>query len=267
MNRRAYLLVLLLLAGLACICSVSYLLGWLVPVRPAVSGASAIIQNESVWYPCPTCELHIFGEVNNTGDVWLTHVRVTGTLLDKDNSTVDVYTSNTYVAHVPPGGVAAFDIWETDTDKAARVHGYSLRMHFQVGQAVPRMLEIMNVTSFINEDGIFEVSGDVKNKGTKISEFTQIYGTFYDTDGKVIYSALTAVRPHGDVPPGRSRWFQLVVPDSERSSKVKRFALVAEGTEYSSIPEMPWPTLLTALTITFTMAALKKSMREDQLAR
>lgn len=258
MNRRAYLLVLLLLAGLACICSVSYLLGWLVPVRPAVSGASAIIQNESVWYPCPTCELHIFGEVNNTGDLWLTQVAVTATLRDKHNSTLGVYTDITFVSDIPPGGVAAFDIWESDVDIAAQVHSYSLALEFQVGQQVPSMLEIVNVTSFINDEGILEVWGDVRNKGTEMSELTQIYGTFYDADGKVMYRALTATRPHGDVPPGQERWFQLVVPDPERSSKVARFALVAESSAYTSIPETPSPILLAAVAVTLTMVALKK---------
>ena len=63
------ILLLVLLPLVAC-------LTWADPVA-AVAGAA--VQNDSMWIDSLGA-LYIFGEVKNTGDVWLRFVKVTGTL-------------------------------------------------------------------------------------------------------------------------------------------------------------------------------------------
>jgi len=57
----------------------------LMTVHPARAAASAEIQNDSMWINS-VGTLCIFGEIKNTGDVWLRFVEVIATLRDATGS-------------------------------------------------------------------------------------------------------------------------------------------------------------------------------------
>jgi hypothetical protein len=78
-------------------------------VPHAAAGASAVVQNDTMWIDI-NGSLHIVGEVKNTGDVWLRFVKVFGTFRDAGGGTVDVTFTYALVRFVPPGDVVPFDL-------------------------------------------------------------------------------------------------------------------------------------------------------------
>jgi len=107
--------------------------------------------------------------------------------------------------------------------------------------------------------GWFEVVGEVENRGTAPSTYTQVAGTFYDADGKVIYVQFIYADP-SEIPPGPRHPFEITVGSDERSSKIIRYAISAESENsgYTSVPETPSPALLTAVALALAITALKR---------
>ena len=242
------ILLMALLSLAACLASVD----------PVVAGANAAVQNDSMWIDSLGA-LHIFGEVKNTGDVWLRFVKVTGTLRDPAGAIVDVIFTYTLLNFVPPDAVASFNIIEIDTAKSARVGSYSLLLEFQEATALSQQLAVLNVADSKNSLGWLEVVGEVENRGTASSAYTQVTGTFYDVDGRVVYVRFTYADPT-EIPPGAKHPFKITVGSDERSSKITRYAISAESENsgYTSVPETPWPTVLTAAALTLAAVVLRR---------
>jgi len=200
-------------------------------------GQAAAVQNDSMWIDSIGA-LHIFGEVKNTGDVWLQFVKITGTLRDSAGAIVDVVFTYTLLNFVPPDAVAPFNIIEIDTAKSARVTSYSLLLEFQEATALSQQLTVLNVADSKNPLGWLEVVGEVENHAASPSAYTQVIGTFYAADDRVIYVHFTYTNP-SEIPPGTKHPFKITVGSDERSSKIARYSLTAESEDsgYTSVSE------------------------------
>jgi len=244
--RRALLPVLIILTA------------WLTSAHSVVAVGGAVVQNDSMWIDSLGA-LHIFGEVKNTGDVWLRFMKITGTLRDSGGSVVDVIFAYALLHFVPPDTAAPFNMIEIDTAKSARVQSYSLLLEFQETAALSQQLTVVDAADSKNSLGWLEVVGEVENHGGTPSAYTQVTGTFYDADGKVIYAHFTYADP-SEIPPGATHPFKITVGSEERSSKITQYALVAESENsgYTSIPETPWPAVMTAAGVTLAVAVLRR---------
>ena len=162
------------------------------------------------------------------------------------------------LSFVPPDAVAPFNMIEIDTAKSARVGSYSLLLEFQEATALSQQLAVLNVADSKNSLGWLEVVGEVENRGTAPSTYTQVAGTFYDADGKVIYVHFTYTDP-SEIPPGAKHPFKITVGSDERTSRIARYALTAESENsgYTSVPEMPGPTVLAALALMLVAVMLR----------
>jgi hypothetical protein len=232
-----------------------------VTVPWVAADASAIVQNDSMWIDS-LGHAHVFGEVNNTGDVWLRFVKITGTLRDPTDAIIDVVLAYTLLSYVPPNEVAPFDMIETNTAKSARVQSYSLSVEFKEVEALSQKLFFFNVADSKNKLGMLEVVGEVENQGDTPSIYTRIIGTFYDTDGKVIYVASEYTSPDEILVGGRNE-FKLTVGSSERTTRAARYSLMAESADsgFTSVPEFPWPTTLIVAALTLSVVVFRKSSR------
>jgi len=241
------------------------LAAWLAWADPVAAMASAVVQNDSMWIDSIGA-LHIFGEVKNTGDVWLRFVKVTGTLRDSTGAIVDVVFTYTLLTFVPPDAVAPFNMIEIDTTKSARTESYSLLLEFQEATALSQQLAVLNLADSKNSLGWLEVVGEVENRGTAPSTYTQVAGTFYDADGKVIYVHFTYTDP-SEIPPGAKHPFKITVGSDERTSKIARYIVMAESENsgYTSVPEFAWAPLITAAALTLTVVSIKRK-KPKQLA-
>jgi len=99
----------------------------------------------------------------------------------------------------------------------------------------------------------------VQNNAGAISAYTEVTGTFYDTQGKVAYVGFTFTSP-SEIPAGAKSPFKLTIISSERSSKVTQYVLFAESTTsgFTSVPETPWPGVLMVAALTVSVVALRR---------
>jgi hypothetical protein len=220
--------------------------------------AMAVVQNDSMWIDSVEM-LHVFGEVKNTGDVWLQFVKIVGTLRDGSGGIVDVDYTYTRTMYLPPEGVSPFDLTELDTAKSARVQSYSLIVEYREVAPIPQKLVILNVADSKNSLGWLEIVGEVENQADQVSTYTKIVGTFYDESGKVIYTGFTYTDP-SDVPPVPRYPFKMTILSDERTSKVARYSLIAESmnSKYTSVPETPWPGILMAAALTVAVVVVRR---------
>ena len=221
------------------------------------AAASATVQNDSMWIDSAGV-LHIFGEVKNTGDIWLQYAKITGTLRDSGGGIVDVVYTFTETMYLPPEDVSPFNMIELDTAKSARVQSYTLIVEQQEAAPIPQKLVIHNVADSKNSLGWMEIVGEVENQADATSIYTKIAGTFYDESGKVIYAGYTFTDP-SDVPAGAKYPFKMTILSDERTSKVARYTLIAESMNsgYTSVPETAWPILVMAAALTLGLVALQ----------
>jgi hypothetical protein len=236
------------------------LAGSLAPVPRAAATANAIVQNDSMWIDSAGY-LHIFGEVKNTGDVWLRYVQITATLRDASSSIVDVVFTFTSTDFLPPDSVAPFNIVESDTAKSARVQTYSLVVEFREATAIAQKLVIMSVGDSKNSLGWLEVVGEVENQGDALSTYTEVVGTFYDVNGKVVYVGFTFASP-SDVPPASKYGFKITVSSDERTNQIGRYSLIAESQNYTSVPELSAPMLVAGIVLSMGVLALWKKRHD-----
>jgi hypothetical protein len=229
-------------------------------IHPSAAAAGAVVQNDSMWISSSST-LWIFGEVNNTGDVWLQSVKITAALQDANNATIDVVFSYTEVQYVPPDVIAPFRIEEVDTAKSAQVTSYSFAVEFQEAQPIPVKLAFMNISDSKSLEYL-RVDGEVENLADSPSMFTKVCGTFYDETGQVINVGFTYTLPP-DIPAGGKNPFTLTV---ERASNVTRYALLAESVNsgYTSVPELSSSTLVAITAISLTAVAMRKKRLRDR---
>jgi hypothetical protein len=210
----------------------------------AHAAPAAQVQNDSMWMDSAGM-FHIFGEVKNTGDVWLQFVKITATLRDGSGGIVDVVYTFTDSMYLPPDGISPFDMIELDTVKASRVQSYTLILEQQEATPIAQKLTILNIADSKNTLGWLEIVGEVQNQADQVSVYTKIIGTFYDTSGKIIYTAYTFTDP-SDVPAGATYPFKMTILSDERTSKVATYRLQAESmnSQYTSVPEWSLPEIM-----------------------
>jgi hypothetical protein len=222
------------------------------------AAASATVQNDTMWISS-TGSLWIYGEVKNTGDVWLKYVKVTATLRDASNGIVDVVYGYTDLGYVAPDSLAGLSILEMDTAKSARVTSYNLIIEWTEAAPIANKLVITSVSDSKNSYGWFEIMGEVQNQGDTASKYTKICGIFYDDTGKVIYVYHTYTSPD-QIPPSMKYPFKLSVMNEETSNRIVHYSLIAESesAQYTSVPETPWPIIMLAAALSLAIVAVHR---------
>jgi hypothetical protein len=228
--------------------------------------ASAEIVNDRLWLD-PNSIIHVLGEVRNVGDVWLRDIVITAAMWNVDGLEVGAVSGPASATFLPPGGVIPFDIARdvittTDPEWIPIRHTAVIQSWTVLPGEVSNALAIVNVQHRENALKLFEVTGQIENKGDTPSRGTRIIGTFYEAGNDVIYVASVPAVP-GVISPGtRSEQFNLTVSDEGASKRVTQFALLAESQDYSSVSETPWPIILVSVALAATLLALKKKSRK-----
>lgn len=230
---------------------------------PVGAAASAVIQNDST-YLDTFQHYHIVGEVKNTGDVWLQSILVFATLKDQTGAIVDITKGSLWLQHLPPQAAIGFDVTELDAAKSVMIRSYTFTLTFQSGQPRSASLEISDLVFSRNSVGWLQVQGAVANVGVSASDNTNVTGTFYGSDGKVVFVTFTTPTT-STIQPGSNQPFTLTIVDSTRSKMVTRYSVVAESNEYISvltytnIPEFPWQsTIITGLALASVLIMMRK---------
>ncbi len=225
---------------------------------PRVEAASsAVIQNDTS-YLDPDGYFHVFGEVRNTGDVWLQFVTITGTLTNSSGQIVDVINMFTNPFYLPPSQNAPFNLFEADKARSAKISMYLLALQFSEAANPPQpLLIIQGAIASTDSIGHMNIFGQVFNNGPQVSNYTQVIATFYDSAGKVIYVDSTFTSP-ATIPSMDAQRFNLLGPPQPVSSRVASWNLIAESTQYTSIPEYPSPAILLVVGLSLAIVAMRK---------
>jgi hypothetical protein len=240
------------------------------PVEGVTSG---VIQNDSS-YMDTFGHYHVVGEVRNTGSVWFQSILISVMLKDKTGALVDTRQGSPWLQHLPPQAAIGFDVTEPDTGKSDMIRSYTIALTFQSGQSRTASLEISGLDTSRNSVGWLQVQGVVLNSGASESDNTNVTGTFYGSDGKVVFVTFTTPTA-STIQPGTNQPFTLTIVDSARSRLVTRFSVAAESNEYTSvltytnIPEFPWQsTIMTWFALAAVLVVVRKRRRTknpDQL--
>jgi len=233
------------------------LLATCVAVKPVVAAPNAVVQNDASYVDISGF-YHVVGEVKNTGDVWLQFIQISASLRDQAGAVLDIKTATPWLLRLPPDAVVGFDAVEMNTTLSAKIRGYTLTLIYQPSQPKSVLLRIGNLTSSKNALGWFQVEGKVANIGDSVSEYTVVTGTFYGTDGKVVYVSFTSPA-QSTIQPGTSQPFTLSVVDPTRANLVSTYSVAAESLQYISVPELSWqPTIIAGTALILAMLMLRR---------
>jgi hypothetical protein len=110
--------------------------------------------------------------------------------------------------------------------EAVRINPYSYAENF---------LNIDHVSSYVDENGIMHVFGEVKNLGNRSMTNVTVSSIFLDSDGKIVNefrrsSELRTINS-GSISP-----FEILFLDRDNVDRVKNFKLYANGTETATQP-------------------------------
>ncbi len=208
---------------------------------------SAEIVNDSAWSdPANPWVFHILGEVRNICGNWIRDVTVTAYLYgtyDERHVPLAAATSRTLSVFLAPGNVAPFDIAVEGFPFPGTTYMLIIQSLTLLPQPVPTKLTIVNAVHMRNDQGLFEVTGQVINEGFDPSNRTRIIAAFYEAGGYVAYVASVLANPPDIPPETRSDPFKLIVANAERSNRIVGFTLIAESDGYSSVPVTSSPTV------------------------
>jgi len=209
------------------------LLATCITIKQVAAAPNAVIQHDASYVDISGF-YHVVGEVKNTGNVWLQFIQISASFKDQNGVVVDIKPAPPYLLHLPPNASAGFDAIELNTTLAAMIRSYTLTLTYQMSQPMSAKLVITGLASSKNSLGWLQVQGQVTNAGDSVSENTFLTGTFYGTDGKVVYVAITSPT-QSTIQPGTSQSFILTVFDPTRVSLIGNYSIAAESLQYTSV--------------------------------
>lgn len=167
----------------------------------------------------------VVGEVQNTGDTNLTFVKLEATFSD-DNGKI-IATSNAYslMDILLPGEKSPFYFTEL-TGEDVKQYAVKIAEFDETDNQPYRDFEILDHASTVDELDEYHVSGQVKNTGSEDAEHTNVFATFYGSEGEVVAVGFTTV---GVDPwllsPGQTESFDIAAYPDEATPEIVSYTL------------------------------------------
>jgi hypothetical protein len=197
---------------------------------------------------------HVVGEVLNSGDQPLSHVKVTATFYNSSGIVVGTSYTTTTLSILLAGRKSPFDILLFDTAVSPKVHHYSL------ASARVQALRILSNSSYVDAIGYRHVVGEIKNIGTVNTTYVKVIATFYNTTGGVIASSFIYSDPD-DLNANQTAPFDVFI-DKYRTPLADHYALTADSIEFAVIPE--FPSSVSILLLLLSLSAMLLGFRRSK---
>jgi len=236
---------------------VTLVLLFLFALPHVAASPSAVIHNNTSNYIDEVGYLHVVGEAQNTGDVWLQSVRIGATFKNQNGAVVGTSFTYTLLDRLPPGVTSGFDVFEFDKGKSAMIRSYTLAIEFETAEPLTTALEIINTSSSKDSFGFLTIVGEVKNNGDTISEYTEVVAIFYGANGNVVDVGYTFTEPT-TVQPRSQQSFKLIPTSDPQSNLATRWVLDTQSNQYASVSETIWPALMLAAALSLCGFAMRK---------
>jgi len=173
-----------------------------VPAPPP--GVVVLSSNAFVPYS-GSSSLYIVGEVlNNTGSN-VRFVKIYGTLRNGSGNVVGSDYTYSDISILSPQMTSPFMLIFSDVQPWST---YELNVVWSTTSEYPRVLEVLNRTSYFDSLHAFHVVGEVRNQFTSTREYVEAYVTMYDSAGKVIGVGSTYTNPE-HIAPGQTASFDV----------------------------------------------------------
>jgi len=186
---------------------------------------------------------HVVGEIQNTGDEAITHVRIKATFIHSLGYIEEIIAENstwTELKVLLVGRKSPFEIVLLNKTQSALVDRYILspcRPCIWTASPLPVSLEILSSSSYIDDTGRMHITGEIENIGGKKATGIKVIALYYNEAGKVVDTEFNYSDPR-DIEPGQKALFSITL-NSERTPHVDRYELTAESTQYAAMVSEP----------------------------
>ncbi len=181
--------------------------------------------------------LHIVGEIKNDLEAPLNPINVYVTLLDENNSIIEIKESSSLVNVIMPGMKGPFDLVLTNGE-AKKIKSYSLKLDYKVSPPKNQVIDIIESELSRDNYNNLIITGTVTNKGDITANTVAVIATLYDKEGNV--AAVSRVHPEPDYLRAEDNaFFVIAIPDKIQTNGINDYTLIAESEEYAAVPEFP----------------------------
>jgi hypothetical protein len=190
----------------------------------------------------------VFGEVQNLDASPIYFVEINASFYDSSNNLITNGHGYCHLTNILPNRKSPFyvSVNVDNETQVSRIDHYTFEtssISEYPPPAPPLGLEILWSNASINLGGWIEAIGEVMNVGTTNASFIDVYGTCYDSDGKVLdvdIGHLNYSSPYS-LPPGQKVSFDVMF-NSDVVPLAKSYVLTAESLEYTCYEYQESPT-------------------------
>lgn len=218
------------------------------------------------WYISSYGTFIVVGEVQNVGSTNLNYIDLQGIVYSTDEEVQAYSYSAAYSTEILPQQKVPFIMYFTAensrTGDLSWVSSGVDHVAFTVITANKTDdyqypdLEIINDSHYINSNGLFTITGSVRNTGNQDSGRLWVVATFYNSTGSVIAAGFSTYLTPDSLPIGDTTSFTLTTVDSipEMANEITDYALLIQ-TEAPIFPEFPsW--IILPMFLIFTLIAV-----------
>jgi hypothetical protein len=210
-------------------------------VTASAQAAQAVVVSYSS-YTGPFGFLHVVGEVQNIGQNTLGQVTVKASLCNP-NSMVEDYTM---INLLLPQQKSPFHLFANATGNVCGVDVSGANISYTQPY---RSVQIIKYSKFVDQSGIYHVTGQVNNTGTSFAHAIEVVATFYNSTGGVVQVGSTLTSP-ADLSPAQGAIFGLFTDDPTLSANITTYTLqVQSASPVFPIPEYPLPAAALAVAL------------------
>jgi len=175
--------------------------------------------------------LHVFGEMQNTGEANVESVNITGAFYDAEENLIEMNSSLADIDLLTVGQKSPFEIVLSRKEQIDKVHRYDLNATFN--EAVTRIpyQDFQFVSrNLLRAPDRLDITGEIRNVGRTTAITLKVVATFYDFQGRIVGRATNFTRLLGPI----SYSYTVILPYNV--GKVNDYTLQIQSDSYSTIP-------------------------------
>lgn len=155
--------------------------------------------------------LHVIGEVQNTSPEAREFVEIVATLRDPSGNILDSGFTYSHLEVLRPGEKSSFDLIFSNEQQVQKTQRYDISsINSETSQEKPANLKLNFGDSYYDSINYAHIVGEVSNNGPGVSKFTEVSGTFFDPQNKIVAAEYTYTDPP-DLQPGQSAPFDMII--------------------------------------------------------
>ena len=176
---------------------------------------------------------HVAGEVQNAGDQAVRSVKIDVTFYNASGIAVASRFDMAMLDIILVGRKSPFDVILRDSAQSAQVVDFGINVTFSATDSIPVGLDILSHSSYIDNDEVMHITGEIENKATEEALNVKVIATFYNETGDVVAASLAYLDPEGsNLGPNETSPFDIQL-DGERVPYVYGCELTAESAQYA----------------------------------